>query len=149
MAPALLTLLALTLASCAAEVTSGQRSGPAPVELYDGGLTRDQLLVLDASLASLRHRMVAELRNGPPRVPERRKRSTRCPGTGFLGFNTYSLLTTILLVFNTIVNTLNNINNNNNNNNNDNNDNVNVNANNAESNSNSMSMLVVVVPPGR
>ncbi|XP_043207283.1 homeobox protein 2-like [Amphibalanus amphitrite] len=69
--------------------------------------------------------------------------------TGFLGFNTYSLLTTILLVFNAIVNTLNNINNNNNNNNNDNNDNVNVNANNAESNSNSMSMLVVVVPGGR
>ena len=79
----------------------------------------------------------------------RQIRSAHCPGTGFLGFNTYSLLTTILLVFNAIANTLNNINNNNNNNNNDNNDNVNVNANNAESNSNSMSMLVVVVPPGR
>ena len=52
------------------------------------------------------------------------KRATTCPGgNGKFGFNSYSLMTAVVLGFNAVSNVINNVNNNLNNNNNNNNQN--------------------------
>ncbi|XP_023346288.1 hybrid signal transduction histidine kinase E [Eurytemora carolleeae] len=83
---------------------------------------------------------------------KKRKKRADCPGgTGKYGFNSYNLLTSMLLGFNTVSNLYANLNNNNQNNNNNNNDNdfgsVQANANDVSVSNNYMSLVITIVPP--
>merc|ERR1711908_37662 len=83
---------------------------------------------------------------------KKRVKRADCPGgNGKYGFNTYNLLTSMLLGFNAVSNLYANVNNNNNNNNN-NNDNddfgsVSGNANDVSIQNNYMSTVITIVPP--
>jgi len=83
---------------------------------------------------------------------EKRQKRSDCPGgTGKYGFNTYNLMTSMLLGFNAVSNLYANLNNNNQNNNNNNNDNdfgsVQANANDVAVSNNYMAMVITIVPP--
>lgn len=85
---------------------------------------------------------------GPPVAALHRRRRSGCPGgAGNFGFNSYDLLTFVLLAFNGMINTINNLNNNNNNNNVNSGNHASETYNEVSSNTDSSSVVVVVVPP--